>query len=207
MFNISHGIPRYDVLRRVLLQSVRPPAVFFKEFITSPRHVGAVCPSGRALTTALARMAPARDNGLVIDLGAGSGMVTERLLQVGIAPERILAIELSPRLATMCRQRCPAATTLIGDARDLAAILTQHAPNERVACVLSSLPFRVMPAPLVRDILGAVKSVLLERGGFLVQYTYAWWQHYPLRQYDFRPVSVQHVLLNCPPARVEVYAA
>ena len=207
MFSIPHSRPRYEALRRAVLQNMRPPAVFFKEFITAPRHVGAVCPSGRALTTALARMAPALDSGLVIDLGAGSGMVTERLLQTGIAPERILAIELSPRLATMCRQRCPTAATLIGDARDLAAILAQHAPNKRVSCVISSLPFRVMPSPLVRDILGAVKSVLLERGGFLVQYTYAWWQHYSLRQYDFHPISVEHILLNCPPARVEAYVA
>ena len=207
MFGTHYGIPKYDMLRRTVLQSMRPPAIFFKEFITAPRHVGSICPSSRALTTALARMAPAHDDGLVIDLGAGSGIVTERLLRIGIAPERILAVELSPRLAEICRQRCPEVTTLTGDARDLAAMLAKHVPGKRIACIISSLPFRVMPAGQVREILRAVRFVLKDRGGFLVQYTYAWWQHSPLRRYNFSPLAVQIVLFNCPPAKVETYTA
>lgn len=207
MFGIHHGIPGYDMFRRTVLQNVRPPAVFFKEFITAPRHVGSICPSSRALTTALAKMAPAHDDGLVLDLGAGSGIVTERLMQVGIAPERILAIELSPRLAEICRQRCPEVTTLTGDARDLKTILAKHAPDKRIACIISSLPFRVMPVGQVREVLRAVRFVLKDRGGFLVQYTYAWWQPSPLRRYNFSPLAVRLVLLNCPPAKVEMYTA
>lgn len=191
-----------DFLKRICL-----PAVFLKEFIRAPRHVGSICPSSRALAAALVQMVPAHDDGLILDLGAGSGIVTERLLEAGIAPERIVAVELSPRLAELCKQRYPKVTVLTGDARHLAALLDTCAPEKRIACIISSLPFRVMPTPLVRDILFAIKAVIADRGGFLVQYTYAWWKRYPLKKYDFSPFAVQLVLRNCPPAKVEAYVA
>ncbi len=198
---------KFDKIWRSLLSKMRLPALFLREFIAAPRHVGSVCPSSRALAAALVRMAPAHGDGLIIDLGAGSGIVTEQLLQAGIAPDRIMAVEVSPLLATICRQRYPGVTTVTGDARYLAELLAKHAPDKRVACVISSLPLRVMPAGVVKDSLLAIKSVLADRGGFLVQYTYAWWKRYPLKRYDFSPFAAQLVLLNCPPAKVEAYVS
>lgn len=150
-------------------------------------------------------MASACETGVIIDLGAGSGIVTERLLRSGVDAERILAIELSPCLAAICKQRFPTVTVLTGDARELGRLLERHALGKRVACIVSSLPLRVLPANLVREILLAIKAVLGERGGFLVQYTYAWWRRDPLKQHNFSSFAGQLVLRNCPPAKVQAY--
>ena len=69
---------------------------FMREFVQSPTHVGSICPSGKALASTLIETVPDDGQGLIIDLGAGSGSVTEELLRAGIAPHRILALELLP---------------------------------------------------------------------------------------------------------------
>ena len=96
---------------------------------------------------------------------------------------------------------------MIGDARRLNAILDAHAPGQPLCAVLSSLPFRVMPAGLIQAILQEVHIAVENRGGLLVQYTSAWWMHYPLKKCGFSPQSSNIVLSNLPPAKVESYAA
>ncbi len=180
---------------------------FMREFVQAPTHVGSICPSSKALTSVLIDAVPAEKEGLILDLGAGSGSVTEELLRAGIPPERILALELSPGFRGVFSSRCPGVPLIIGDARHLNDILDIHAPGQPLCSVISSLPFRVMPSSVVREILHEVRRAVSQRGGLLVQYTYAWWMRYPLRKYGFSPQSSNIVLGNLPPAKVESYAA
>lgn len=45
-----------------------------------------VCPSGMPLARSMAAFAPRKGDGLVVELGAGTGTVTRQLLDAGIAP-------------------------------------------------------------------------------------------------------------------------
>jgi phospholipid N-methyltransferase len=194
---------------------VRTISAFLKEFAHSPLHVGSICPSSRFLTSALVDImddaAGALHShdcpGLIIDLGAGSGIVSETLLRMGVSPERIVAVEISPGFAQVFQRRCPGVRLLIGDARHLGALLDEYAPATPVTGIISSLPLRVFPAWLIGEILQEIKNVMSQRGGSLIQYTYAWWMRYPLSQYGFMPYASRSVLRNLPPAKVESYLA
>lgn len=177
-----------------------------REFIHAPTHVGSVCPSSKALTKALTEAVPFQQDGLIIDLGAGSGIVTEELLRSGISPKRILGVEISPGFRNIFMQRCPGVPLVIGDARRLTDILAQYAKEQQVCAVISSLPFRVMSATETADILKEVKKVMLQSGGILIQYTYALWTTFPLRKHGFAPYATQRVLSNIPPAKVDCYS-
>jgi phospholipid N-methyltransferase len=184
---------------------IRTSSTFFKEFAQAPSHVGSICPSSRALTAALIQAARVNESGLIIDLGAGSGIVSEELLKAGIAPERLLAIEISPGFAGVFARRCPQVPLFIEDARKLSLILKRYGRQRPISGIISSLPLRIMPSPLVEEIMTEMRQVLDTRGGSLIQYTYAWWMRYPLTRYGFKPIASRLVLKNIPPAKVESY--
>ena len=67
-----------------------PLLLFGKEIIRSPRQAGAIIPSGRRLAESMARPAVA-DNGLIVELGAGTGSVSEELIKKGLQTTSIIA--------------------------------------------------------------------------------------------------------------------
>ena len=67
-------------------QAIADQAHFLKTSDRPPRLTGSVAPSGRALARAMAHAVdPARD-GLVVELGPGTGPVTQALVERGIEP-------------------------------------------------------------------------------------------------------------------------
>jgi phospholipid N-methyltransferase len=198
---------RYPVPAGRLFEQIRVEAGFVKEFVSAPFHVGSICPSSKALTETLIRMARVREDGLVVDLGAGSGIVTTELLKAGVPAERIVGVELSPGFSKTFSRLHPNVPILTGDARNLGSLLANSVVPQRIAAIISSLPFRVMPNLVVGEIVREIRSVLASWGGCLVQYTYAWWMSYPLRRYGLQPKGARVVFKNMPPAKVERYVA
>jgi phosphatidylethanolamine/phosphatidyl-N-methylethanolamine N-methyltransferase len=143
--------------------------------------------------------------GLTIDLGAGTGIVTECLLRRGVMPMSIVAVECCKSLARSLQSKYTQVLVLNEDAGNLGALLDAERQGEPVRAVLSSLPFRAMPRHIVAGIARELRRVLHERGGCLIQYSYLWWQRYPLRKFGFAPRHRCLVVKNVPPAVVEVY--
>lgn len=188
-----------------LMEKIRLETRFVTEFMRAPFNVGSVCPSSRALTQALVRMAAPSGDGLIIDLGAGSGIVTRELLLGGVPAENLLAVEISPGFRKAFAEQCPGVPMVIGDARNLGNLLETHAPGRGIRSIISSLPLRIMPDSVVAAVMRELYAVLDARGGTLVQYSYFWWMDFPLRKFGFTPRSARMVLKNVPPARVEGY--
>lgn len=180
---------------------------FLCQFLRSPIRVGSVCPSSRFLTRALAEAAlgGGAAYGLIVDLGAGSGVVSRELLRRGVAPGLIVAVDISENFARVFHRNCPGVALRIGDARELAKILASHAPGVPVQAVISSLPLQNMSEKTVREIMEGVKTVLRRRQGALVQYTYALWAHSRLEAFGLFTQGRRHILRNLPPALVETY--
>lgn len=182
-------------------------SLFFYEFLKRPAMVGSICPSGEALTRRLLHGLSTEESGLVIDLGAGSGPVSEGIARLGIPKDRIIAIEAIDGFKESFAQKCPGIPFITGDARNLKTILDKEVPGREISAIISSLPFRALGPALTEEILDEVRLVLQERGGRFVQYTYAWWLHYPLQGNGFAPETARIVWNNMPPAKVELYQA
>ena len=190
--------------RKQEIHCVHESWTFISEFIQSPSSVGSICPSSRFLAGALIGMIPAGE-GLIVDLGAGSGIVSEALVSSGIAPDRIMPLEISNGFCGAFTRRCPDVPLVVGDACALESIIAARYGNRRVCAIVSSLPMRVLHASVQIKVIAQIRQVLAARGGVYVQYTYAWWRKYPLSTYDLRPHAACIVMRNIPPARVEAY--
>ena len=88
-------------------QYLHVSAAFIREWVRSPRTMGMVCPSGTSLAHAMAAGVPLGTGGLVVELGAGTGAVTQELLRAGVAPYRLLIVEKAPGM-TRLLQKPPA---------------------------------------------------------------------------------------------------
>src|SRR4051812_8580558 len=67
--------------------------LFFRTWATSPIKLGALSPTSRALAELMIKHAAPDPLGYTLELGPGTGAVTEALIDAGIAAERVVAIE------------------------------------------------------------------------------------------------------------------
>ncbi len=161
--------------------------------------MGAACPSSRRLARTMAASIPMDKAGIILELGGGTGVITHEILARGIDPERLYVIERSPRLCLLLRRRFPGVHVIEGDA----AHLSQHIPvGSTIAAVVSGLPLRSLPQPVVHA-LGIELEKLLPKGSTFILFTYALKSksHYSL---PLVRVQSRTIWKNIPPARVDV---
>ena len=178
-------------------------ALFTREIWANPRAMGAACPSAPALASCMASRMPVDRDGLIVELGGGTGAVTAALLEHGVPPWKLVVIERSPTLANHLRRRFPQLRVVQGDAAQLAQLLG-HDRSRGIGGIVSSLPLRSLP-PAVTRAVGHQFETLLDAGGLLVQYTYDLRGTQPRLLPGFRRRSSKIVWSNLPPARVEVF--
>lgn len=178
---------------------VRNMTLFVREWAHGPGTIGAVCASSRQLSVAMAAQVPAGD-GLVIELGAGTGMVTQALLDQGISPSRLIVIECSSRFVDHLRHRFPGLTVVHGDAACLSELIPQ---GLHIDAIVSSLPLRSLPSEL-REKIVAQWQLALDADSALIQFTYDIrpQAHTCACDHAFTVTTSQIVWANIPPARV-----
>lgn len=191
-------------LVKVLLQNpgAASLALFTREIWANPRAMGAACPSAPALASSMAVRVPLEREGLVIELGGGTGAVTAALLERGVPSWKLVVVERSSKLAHHLRQRFGHLRVIQGDAAQLGHLLGY--PRPRLNSIVSSLPLRSLHPATTRAIAHQFET-LLEPGGLLVQFTYDLRGTRIRLLPGFRRLSSKIVWSNLPPARVEVF--
>lgn len=188
-----------------ILATLNDTSVFLHEWLTNPRRTGAVVPSSKNLAAEMARWLPTEANEYVLELGPGTGAVTQALIGRGLHPERLIAIEKNPKMAGILRDRFPRAHIITGDARHLDRLLQEELNGHgTVSAVISSLPLRNFPADVAEELAGKIRAILSPKGKW-VQYTYHLGKERPKGAAHFRLLTSNVVWLNLPPARVIVY--
>jgi phosphatidylethanolamine/phosphatidyl-N-methylethanolamine N-methyltransferase len=176
---------------------------FIRSWIEKPLSTGAVMPSSRVLARAMARYVDPRSQGPVIELGPGTGPVTEALVRHGIDPARLILVEFNPDFCRLLRTRYPAATVVQGDAYRLRRLL-ESSVDEPAAAVVSGLPLVTKPLRTRLRLISDAMT-LLARGAPFVQFTYAMVPPIPKKLSGVRAESSELIWMNLPPARVWVY--
>lgn len=144
------------------------PTNFFLSWLQNPLAVGAVAPSGRELARLMTDgLAP---GARVIELGAGTGTLTQAILDRGVAPGDLHVIEQNPKFASDLKRRFPACEVIAADAGSLA----RHLQRARGAAdfVISALPLLLFRAEQKARVLEQALS-MLGNGGCIHQFTYA----------------------------------
>ncbi len=191
LFEMKNGIRLDDEMR------------FIRSWIEKPLSIGAVTPSGKILARTMASFVDPSIPGPVIELGPGTGPVTEALVEQGVDPSRLVLVEFNPEFCRLLRTRYPQATVVRGDAyalhRVFGSILSQPA-----AAIVSGLPLVTKPLKTrVRLLREAFR--LMQPNAPFVQFTYAVVPPIPRALAGVSTEASERIWMNVPPARVWVY--
>ena len=175
---------------------------FLRSWIEKPLHMGAFMPSSKALARTMARYVDPHSTGPVIELGPGTGAITDALIAHGIAEKRLVLVEFDPGFCALLRERYPQATVIQGDAYNLDQTLTDL--KEPAAAMASGLPLVTKPM-LVRLKLMRDAFQKMEAGAPFIQFTYSVAPPIPKSLPGIHTQASERVWMNLPPARVWVY--
>jgi phosphatidylethanolamine/phosphatidyl-N-methylethanolamine N-methyltransferase len=176
---------------------------FFRNWMEKPLSMGAVTPSGKALARTMAEYVDPNSDGPIIELGPGTGPVTEALVARGVDPARLVLVEFDPTFCRLLRKRYPQATVVQGDAYRLRTLLTSIL-RQPAAAVVSGLPLFTKPLKMRLRLLQEAFG-LMGAGAPFVQFTYAAVSPIPRRLDRVRSQASERIWTNIPPARVWVY--
>ncbi|MGO4386666.1 class I SAM-dependent methyltransferase [Microvirga sp. 2YAF29] len=179
-------------------------ARFLRSWLERPLVVGAVTPSGKVLARTMASYVDPRIPGPVIELGPGTGPVTDALINRGIEQERLVLVEFNPEFCQLLKRRFPKATIIQGDAYDLQETLSGIL-KEPAAATVSSLPLFTKPMDQRLDLLEAAQEMMHPSAPF-IQFTYAVVPPIPARSTYYKAKASNRIWRNLPPARVWVYS-
>ena len=191
-------------MARKIIAALTDTTLFLREWLANPQHTGSVTPSSRQLAAAMARWLPRNPESFVLELGPGTGAVTEALLKRGLREDRLIAIEKNHSLAKLLRRRFPNAHIITGDAWQLDELLREHPQMvHSVGAVISSLPLLNFSKKQADELAFKIRSILEPRGRW-VQYSYHIIKDRSRGADNFRLISSKIVWWNLPPARVHV---
>ena len=176
---------------------------FLRSWIEKPLHMGAVMPSGRVLARTMAQYVDTKSSGPVVELGPGTGAITNALIEHGVDQKRLVLVEYNPGFCALLRDRYPQAKVVQGDAYKLRDSLLKVL-DVPASAVVSGLPLVTKPMltrlKLIRD-----AFLALAPGAPFVQFTYSVAPPIPKSLPGVSTEASERIWMNLPPARVWVY--
>ena len=165
--------------------------------------MGAVMPSSKLLARTMAEYVAVESDGPVVELGPGTGAITNALIEHGVDQKRLVLVEYNPGFCALLRDRYPQAKVVQGDAYALRDSL-RGVLDVRASAVVSGLPLVTKPMltrlKLIRDAFTA-----LAPGAPFVQFTYSVAPPIPKSLPGVSTEASERIWMNLPPARVWVY--
>ena len=170
---------------------------FFICLLKDPRTIGTLVPSSARLARELAHLAKNSDH--VLELGAGTGAVTQALSKV-VTAEKLQVVELQKKLAASLIKKYPNLRVL----QSAAHLALDNYRQDGSVAVVSSLPFRSLP-PAIKHLTIQSLLVFLEAspGSQLIQYTYGLGLPFAVPS-GFKWQQVKWIFANFPPACIWV---
>jgi phospholipid N-methyltransferase len=143
--------------------------LFARNFVKHPGMLGSFIPSSRALIDQLLAQTDWSRVSAAVEYGPGIGTFTKEILARMAPDSRLLAIETNADFVDYLRAELPDRRLLVehGSAADVGSILQRHRLHG-ADCIISGIPFSVMPDGLRRQILVSTRGALGPNGVFLV---------------------------------------
>ena len=165
--------------------------------------MGAVMPSSKLLARTMAQYVDVDSKGPVVELGPGTGAITNALIEHGVDQKRLVLVEYNPGFCALLRDRYPQAKVVQGDAYKLRDSLLKVL-DVPASAVVSGLPLVTKPM-LTRLKLMRDAFVALAPGAPFIQFTYSVTPPIPKSLPGVSTEASERIWMNLPPARVWVY--
>jgi phospholipid N-methyltransferase len=171
-----------------------------RKFIGNAKTVATIAPSSRSLSRAIVRGIDWSKTKCIVELGAGTGPVTQALVDSAPPGVRLMVNEYLPDFCDVLRRKFSTVEIMEGDARRLSEMLAVRGVT-KVDYVLSGLPLTHF-APADRDTVIDQAAKVLGPDGEFRQLTTAPWLYHGLYRRYFHDVRFRIVLWNLPPGGV-----
>ena len=177
-------------------------ALFLARWLANPLQMGSVVPSSPALCRRVVQQVQRTPDEWVLELGAGTGVVSRALLDGGVPPERMTVLEIVPDMVEHLRARLPGVEVVEGDARALPDLIP-HGRHGRIGTVICGIPMVLLPLAEQRCFIDAIGAVAPGRG--FLHYSYCLTSPLPHRKHGLAAKREAWTPLNVPPASVWRY--
>ena len=182
----------------------RSPAwLFFRRFLAHPVRLASILVSSPSLSRLVAEQLRCDASDYVVELGAGTGPVTRALLDAGVPPDRLIAVEIDAEMASFLRQRFPGVTVIEDDASALGQALPPEALGN-VGAVICGVPISLLTTVQQGELVDMMFSLLPPGRPFLA-YTHRLTSPLPAAELNLAGKRLAFTLLNLPPASVWAY--
>ncbi len=177
--------------------------LFLGKFLKHGTRIASVWPSSRAMSVATIRKINWERVKMVVELGAGTGPITEQIVRKLKSHTRLIVIERDRDFARILQRRFSHhknVEIVEADVRDLDAVLKARG-IQHVDAFVSGLPTPSLPPPVRNRMLASVKRYLVDGGVFsnITEIPFWYWAYY---KKIFKDVSFELVVRNMPPGGV-----
>ncbi len=158
-------------------------------------------PSSRFLAAKMLNHIPIKDAKVVIELGPGTGVFTEKIIEKLGANTQLIVVELNDDFYNTLQSKLhhPNLHLRHGSA-DQIGIYLKELGFEKADLIISSLPLANFPSELRKKVIETSKNCLEDNGKF-IQFQYSLQSFKSLKR-NFHTVKVNFAALNFPPAFV-----
>jgi phosphatidylethanolamine/phosphatidyl-N-methylethanolamine N-methyltransferase len=176
---------------------------FFKGMMQGPKQVGAIVPTSSVTARKMASVVNTGSGLPVLELGPGTGVITKAILEKGVKPQDLYAIEYSSDFYRHLVEQYEGVNFIHGDACDLDRALGEK-KDLVFDCAISAVPLLYFP---MHARVSFLESLLarIPPGRPVVQITYgpvspvvACPDRYQIQHFDF-------IVRNIPPAQLWIY--
>ena len=179
--------------------------LYFRRFLKHPARLASLTPSSPALGRLVAQQVRRQGDEYVVELGCGTGAITRALLDGGVPPERLIAVDLDAELLGVLREDFPEITVLECDAARITECLPPSVVGN-VGTVICGVPISLLPRRQQRRIIDEMLA-LMPAGRRFLAYTHRPISPLPRRELGLRGECLARTLRNLPPASVWGYTS
>jgi phosphatidylethanolamine/phosphatidyl-N-methylethanolamine N-methyltransferase len=200
---IVHKKIKNSVVGKVFSGKYNDELRFFKNWVGSPKTTGSIMPTGTHLARSMASAIRLDGKLPVLELGPGTGSITSAILEHGVKPENLYALEYSENFLESLRSSFPDINLIHGDAFELDRSLADFYTGKFEA-VVSALPLLNFPQDMR---IGLIETLLdrLEPGRPVIQFSYGPMSPVLANRGTYTVEHHDWIMRNVPPARVWLY--
>jgi phosphatidylethanolamine/phosphatidyl-N-methylethanolamine N-methyltransferase len=176
--------------------------MFFRRWLANPLQTGSIVPSSPALCARVVAQTRLQPDEAVLELGAGTGVISRALLAAGIPADRLFVVEIVRDMAEHLRRVLPGVQVVQGDARELPKLIPRRW-HGRIGTVICGIPLVLLAHLEQRRFIDAIDAVAPARG--FLHYSYCATSPLPARKHKLAAKREAWTAKNFPPASVWRY--
>jgi phosphatidylethanolamine/phosphatidyl-N-methylethanolamine N-methyltransferase len=176
--------------------------LFLRRWLANPLQMGSVVPSSPSLCGRVVKQIRREPDEAVLELGAGTGVISRAILAGGVPAARLFVVEIVADMTDHLRDILPGAQVIEGDARRLPELIPAEW-HGRIGTVVCGIPLVLLPLAEQRRFIDAIEAVAPGRG--FLHYSYCATSPLPWRKHGLVAKREAWTPRNFPPASVWRY--